>query len=160
VAPALGKLLADDELRGPAAQALLAIGDGAAEEFRAALPKAAGRARVTVIHALGTLRDTQSAEALRKLLADADRDTRLTAAWAVSTIGDGASADALFKLADAAEGYERAKLNQACLLLAERLAAAGKRADAERIYKKLHDSRTDSSELHVRDAAARALGAK
>ena len=159
VVPALGKLLADEALLEPAAQALLAIRAGAAEEFRKALPRATGKARLTVVHALGTLRDATAAAGLRKLLADADRDTRLTAAWAVANAGDAASADALVKLADRAEGYERSKATQACFLLAERLAATDKKAAAD-IYTKLHATRTDPDERHVREAAARGLRAK
>ena len=40
VAEALGKLLDDEDLCEPAAQALVAIGDGAAEQLRRALPAA------------------------------------------------------------------------------------------------------------------------
>ena len=159
VAPALGKLLADDALREPAAQALLAIRARAADEFRRALPKATGPARLTVVHALGTLRDPTAAAEVRKLLTDADRDTRLTAAWAVANAGDAAAADALLKLAEKAEGYERAKATQACFLLAERLAATD-RAAAAGIYTKLHQTRIDPDEAHIRAAAARGLGKK
>ena len=158
VVPALGRLLTDEALLEPAAQALLAVRDGAADQFRSALPKATGKARVTIIHALGTLRDGAAAGELRKLLADADRDTRLTAAWAVANAGDADAADALLKLADKAEGYERSKATQACLWLAERLTAAGKKADAARIYTRLHETRNDPDEAHVREAAARGLG--
>lgn len=159
VTPALGKLLADDALREPAAQALLAIRTGAADEFRRALPKATGKARLTVVHALGTLRDPTAAAEVRKLLNDADRDTRLTAAWAVANAGDAGSADGLLKLADRAEGYERSKATQACFLLAERLAATDQAAAAG-IYTKLHQTRIDPDEAHVRAAAARGLGMK
>ena len=158
VTPVLGKLLADDALREPAAQALLAIRDGAADQFRGALPIATGKARVTIIHGLGTLRDATAAGELRKLLPDADRDTRLTAAWAVANVGDAAATAALLQLADRAEGYERAKATQACLLLAERLTAAGKKAEPGRIYSHLRKTRTDPDDGYVRDAAARGLG--
>src|SRR4029078_4836737 len=45
-APALGRLLADEQLYQDAAMALLAIRSGAAEQFRAALRDAAGPHRV------------------------------------------------------------------------------------------------------------------
>ena len=51
--PALGMLLLDDELVEPATMALLAIRQGAAEQFRAALPNAQGKCRINVIQALG-----------------------------------------------------------------------------------------------------------
>jgi HEAT repeats len=156
VAAALGKLLVDEELCEPAAQALLAIKTGAVEQFRAALPKTAGKARLTTIHALGTLRDLQSAGVLKKLVTDRDQDVRLTAAWALANAGDATSVDLLIK-ASGAEGFERIKATSACLLLAERLLAAGKKAEAERLYKHLRDSRTDPGEQHIRDAAIRGL---
>lgn len=156
VAAALGKLLTDEELCEPAAQALLAIKAGAADQFRTALPKSTGKASLTTIHALGTLRDLESAGSLKKLATDADQEVRLTALWALANAGDAGAVDILIK-ASGAEGYERIKATSACLLLAERLLAAGKKAEAARLYKHLHDTRTDEGERHVRDAAARGL---
>jgi hypothetical protein len=43
--------------------------------------------------------------------------------------------------------------------LAEGLAAAGKKAPAKAIYERLEKTRTDASERHVREAAARGLAA-
>jgi HEAT repeat protein len=159
VAPALGKFLADEKLCEAAAAALLGIEAGAAAQFRAALGAAKGRPATIIVHALGALKDTGSAAAIRKLVAADDRDTRLTAARALADIGDADSAELLLKAADAAEGYERSKLTQACLLLAERLAATGQKKVASSIYTRLHETRTDPSEQHVRDAAARGLAA-
>jgi hypothetical protein len=159
VAPAVGKLLTDEALGEDAAQALLAIKAGAAGQLRAALPKAKGRQAVVIAQALGSLRDAESAGALRKLLAVEDRDARLTAAWALANIGDAGAAEQLLKAADAAQGYERAKLTQACLLLAETLLAVGKKKEAVTVYGHLGETRTDPAEKHVRDAAARGLAA-
>jgi hypothetical protein len=158
VAAAVGRLLTDEALAPAAAQALLAIKDGALRRFRAALPGAAGRARLAVIQGLGVLRDSVSAPELRALAADADADTRITAVWALAAIGEAESAAVVLKAADA-EGYERIKATQACLLLAENLLAAGRKADAARIYARLNETRTDPSERYVRDAAARGLAA-
>jgi hypothetical protein len=159
VTPAVGKLLTDEALGEDAARALLAIKAGAAGQFRAALPKAKGRQVVVIAQALGTLRDAESAGGLRKLLAADDRDARLTAAWALAAVGDAGSAEQLLKAADAAQGYERAKLTQACLLLAENLLAAGKKKEAATVYGHLGETRKDPAEKHVRDAAARGLAA-
>jgi HEAT repeat protein len=155
----LGKLLGDDELAEPAAQALLAIKAGAAEQFRRALPKSSGKPRLAIVHALGTLRDAESAAELRKLIADKDRDVRVTAWWALANAGDAASVDAFIK-ATPAEGYERVKAASACLLLAERLSAAGKKKDAAKLYEHLRDKFTADNEAHVREAAKRGLAAK
>jgi hypothetical protein len=154
---ALGRQLLDDELCVDAAQALLTIHDGVAAQFRGALPKSKGRNRITIIQALGVLQDTDSAGALKKVLADEDRGARRTAAWALANLADASSADALIKSADSAEGWERTEATKACLLLAERLAATGRKPQAARIYAHLRDTRNDRTEGHVREAAERAL---
>jgi hypothetical protein len=156
-AAALGRLLGDADLCEPAAQALLAIRTGAAEQFRAALAKVTGKGRLTVAQALGVLRDGKSAPALGKLVGDADRDTRLAALWALANIGDAGSVGVVLKAADVKAGYERTKATQACLLLAERLRAAGHKREAARVYAYLKETRTEPGEKYVREAAERGL---
>jgi len=158
VAGPLGKLLQDEALQEYAAQALLAIKDGAAEQFRVALPGAAGRQRLAIVQAVGVLRDARSAEELKKLAGEKDRDLRLAALWALAQIGDAGSAGLLLKAADEAAGYERTKATQACLLLAENLLASGQKKGATQIYSHLRDTRTEPAERHVREAAVRGLG--
>ncbi len=153
---ALGKALSDEELCEPAAQALVAIGDGAAEPLRAALANAQGKCRLTILQSLGVLRDAASVNAFKEALADEDLDFRLAAAWALANIADPGSADLLLQAAEA-DGWERIQATDACLSLAENLAAAGKRAEAAKIYTQLQNTRTDPSERHVREAAERAL---
>lgn len=157
-APALGKLLCDEDLREPAAMALTAIRQGAAEQFRAALPEAKGKCRLTVVMNLGVLRDADSVEALRQAATDEDREIRIAAVWALANIGDAGAADLLLKAADA-QGWERIQNTKACLLLAERLRAAGRKQEANRIYADLKRTRSDPSERYIRDAADRALAA-
>lgn len=155
----IGKLLLDAELAEAAAQALLAIKVDAAGQFRAALPKVAGKQRVLIVHGLGILRDKSSVEALRKLIDEDDRDIRLTAAWALANLPDAAAADRLLKLADAAKGYERASATDSCLLLADNLLASNDKAGARQIYSRLHESRSDETERFVKEAAAKGLAA-
>lgn len=154
----IGRLLTDEELCEPAAQALVAIGDGAAEQLRKALPKVKGKCRLTIIQNLGMVRDGKSISALKKALRDKNCEVRLAAAWALANIGDAGSADALLKAANA-EGWERIKATKACLLLAEKLSAAGRKNEAVKIYKHLQDTRTNPAESYVRDAAKSALAA-
>jgi HEAT repeat protein len=156
VAAILGGQLLDPTYGEDAALALVAVRTGAAEQFRAALGKATGKQRVTIVQALGRLRDAAAAEVLRPLMTDENRDVRLAAGWALAQIGDAASAESLLKAADAT-GYERVQATNSCLQLAENLVAAGKKADATRIYTRLFDTRTDASDSHVRDAASRGL---
>ena len=68
VVPKIGKLLADEALADPAAQALLAINTDAAEQFRTLLGGAKVRQVVIAAHALGSLRDKAAIPALRKLM--------------------------------------------------------------------------------------------
>jgi len=160
VTGALGKFLLDDELCEYASQALAAIGDGAAEQLRDALPKAKGKCRLTVIQNLGAVRDKKSVDALRQALGDKDRDIRLAAAWGLANIGDPGSVDMLNRALDAENPYERIKAAQACLLLAENLLAAGKKKDAMKIYAHLRDTRTDPAERYLRQVAESALAAQ
>jgi len=184
VAGAMGKFLLDEELCEYAAQALVAIGGGAAEQLRDALPKSTGKCRLTVIQNLGVVRDRKSVDALKQALGDEDRDIRLAAAWGLANIGDAGSVDVLLKAADVENPYERIKAAQACLLLAENLVAAGRlvpspaegtareewdainlEADPSPalgagIYAHLRDTRTDPAEQYLREVAESALAAK
>lgn len=158
VTPILGKLLNDERLYPDAVMALLAIRDGAAEQFRAALPDVTGPQRVAVIQALGTLRDAGSAEPLRRAAErDPDPVARLEAAWALANIGDPGSVEIIVRLADESKGFDRTRATKACLLLAERCASAGREQDARRIYTHLRDTRTDPSEAYLREVAGKAL---
>lgn len=159
VVDALGRQLTNDDLCEDATQALLSIREGVVSQFRGALAKARGRSRVTILQALGILRDAASVDALKAALAEADRDVRRTATWALANIGDAGSATALLDAADRAEGWERSQATGHCLLLAERLVASGKKTEAARVYRHLRDTRADRAERHVRASAEAALGA-
>ena len=74
-------------------------------------------------------------------------------------IGDTGSVDLLLKAADAEGTYERVKATKACLLLAERLLAAGKRDLAVKICEHLRKTRSGSDESYVCDAANKGLAA-
>jgi len=155
---ALGKLLTDEELVEPASMALAAIGQDAAEQFRAALAKAQGKCRLNVIQGLGAVGDTRSVDALKKALGDPDREVRLAAGWGLARMADAGSVDLLIKAADVEPGWERIQATKHCLVLAENLLAAGKK---RKIYTHLRDTRTDPAETYLRLAAAKALaGAK
>ncbi|OHB68484.1 MAG: hypothetical protein A2V70_09160 [Planctomycetes bacterium RBG_13_63_9] len=158
VAP-LRKLLLDEELVEPATMALVAIREGAAEPLRAALPNAQGKCRLNVIQALGAIGDTQSADALRQALGDDDREVRLAAAWSLARMGDPRSVDGLLKAADCQPGWERIQAAKHCLVLAEKLAAAGRNDLAEKIYNHLRNTRTEATEHYLRNAAEQGLAA-
>jgi hypothetical protein len=155
VCPALGKLLLDEELVDPAAMALVAIKEGAAAVLRAALPQAEGRCRLAILHSLAALGDAESAGAFQAALADPDREVRIAAGAGLAKLGDAAAADALMKAADGGPGWERIQQTKHCLVLAEKLLAAGKKTEAKKIYLHLRDTRQDES--HVKQAATRGL---
>ena len=157
VVATLGKALLDRELCGPAARALVSIRDGAAEQLLSALPHAQERQRLSVIDSLSVLRAEEAADAFRQALRDPDPDTRIAAAWGIARIGDDSAAEALLKCAEAHRGWERINETDACLALAENLAAAGKRSKAAAIYTHLQRTRTELSERHVYEAAERGM---
>ncbi|MGB2820765.1 MAG: HEAT repeat domain-containing protein [Phycisphaerae bacterium] len=158
VAGALGRMLMDEKVCEEAALALLAIRKGAVEQFRSALPAAKGKCRLTVIQDLGVLGDASSAADLRRAASDSDRAVRIAARWALANIADAGSVDTLIK-GSGSKDWERIQAAKACLVLAEKLAAAGKKDEARRVYTHLRDTRTDESESYVRQAAAKALAA-
>ena len=157
--PALGKLLTDRQLVDPAAMALVAIKDGAAEVLRAALPSTKGRCRLVILHSLAALADPQAADAFQQALKDPNREVRLAAGSGLARIAEASAAEQLLKAADVKPGWERIQQTKHCLVLAEKLAAAGKKSQASRIYQALQSSRTDPAEKYVRDAAASGLAA-
>ena len=153
VVEALGKLLVDEELCEPAAQALAIIGEGAAEQLQGALSRVSGKCRLTILQNLGVVRGVKSVGALKKAVSDEDEAVRIAAVWALANIGDADSSNMLLRVSDQADGWERTQATKACLLLAEKLLAGGRKSEAARIYKHLRDTRTDPSERYVSDAA-------
>jgi len=160
VVETLGRALEEPGLCEPAARALAALGDGAAEVLLAALPRVRGRGRLSVIKKLAVLRARRAAVVFRKALIDPDPEVRIAGAWGIARIGDASAAETLLAAADAPhEQWERMHVTDACLALAETLAERGDRRTARTIYARLRRTRTDPSERHVREAAERGLAA-
>lgn len=155
--PALGNLLLDEDLVEPATMALVAIREGAAVQLRVALPLARGKCRLNIVQGLGSVEDRQSTAALEELLNDEGPEVRMAAGWALARIGDPDSVSALIKAADADPGWERIQATKHCLMMAEKLSAAGQTDPSTEIYTYLRDTRTDPSEGYVREAAEKAL---
>jgi hypothetical protein len=156
-AGALGSLLGDPDLFEYAAQALLAIRTGAAAQFRKAFPSLEGPPRLTTIQALGVLADRDSSPGLKKAATDPDREIRLAAVWALARIGDPGASETVLKASDAEPGYERIKAASAALLFAENLLAAGRKADAQAVYRHLKETRGDPEEAYLRQIAQEGL---
>jgi predicted nucleic acid-binding Zn ribbon protein len=155
--PALGKLLADQQLSDWASMALVAIRKGATEQFLKAWPGSKGRCRLDVIHGLAALAEPVAAAAFREALGDADREVRIAGGAGLAKLGDPTAVDLLLAAADKSSGWERIQQTKHCMVLAEKLAGAGKKAEASRIYQHLRKTRTDPTEKYIRDAAEKAL---
>ncbi|MCY2951267.1 MAG: HEAT repeat domain-containing protein [Planctomycetota bacterium] len=156
---AVGKLMLDDEIGDDAVRTIVAIRDGAAEQLRAALGNAKGRRRLAIVQALGVIGDAGSVAALKAAAGDGDAEVRQAAVWGLANMGEASAVDLLIKASDAV-GWERIKATKACLVAAEKLTAAGKKAEAGRIYKHLAETRTDKSERYVKEAAEKAMAPK
>jgi len=155
---ALAKLLRDEALCEPATQALAAIGGAdVAAALRAALPNVQGKPRVTIINALGRLRDSAAAEEIRKSLAEVDPNLRLAAWYTLGNIGDAASAVALLAAADGEPSFQRAQATDASLRLARRLGELGRAVEAENILRQLLAKRKAPEEVHDRLAVLEGL---
>jgi len=156
VAPALGEALLDGDLADPAARALVGSRLGV-EVLRAALGRATGKARLSVLQALGELADADSAEAFAKALGDEDREVRITAAWALARLGDPSRATVLLEAAAKAADWEKTQVTKACFVLAETLASSGKKEEAKSVYARILDSRKEAEAENVRATAQRGL---
>lgn len=151
---ALASFLGDKRLCEPATQALVSIGgDKSAAALRKALGSAAGRSRVTLLNAVGRLKDAGSVPLARKLAGDADRDVRLAALYALGNIGDAESSATLLAAARGKDSYERTQALDACFLLAR----SGDVKIAAEICRAVSTSRKDPSDVRDRCAALAVL---
>jgi HEAT repeat protein len=153
--PTLAALLPDKDLSHMARYALERIpAPEAAAAMRDALPKVSGPLKAGVLGSLGVRRDAAAVEAAAASLADADKAVACAAACALGNIGTPEAAKALTGFAkNAPEGVKLA-VADGCLACAERLLAAGKKADAIAIYKSLSG---EGQPKHVVLAAKRGL---
>ena len=153
--PALAGLLTDAKLSHMARYALERMPcPEAVSAMRDALAKAEGRTKLGVINSLGVRRDAKSVKAMVALLKNSDKDTVAAAAAALGSIGSSEAGKALGAFQTAAPKTLRLAAADAYLTCAERLLAAGKKAEAGAIYKSL--AKPDQPK-HVRVAAMRGL---
>ncbi|MBP1679587.1 MAG: hypothetical protein H6Q29_1498, partial [Bacteroidetes bacterium] len=85
IAPA-SRFLNDPHLCEPAAQAMVAIREGADAAFLSALPRAEKECRITIIQSLGVLRSSRAVDALRDESASEDSGIRRAALEALENI--------------------------------------------------------------------------
>lgn len=152
---ALATLLTDAELCEPAAMAMAAIGQ-AGPLFLAAWPKATGPCRLTILHHLAVMQVPEAKPVFLAALTDGDREIRLAAGYGLMKLADADVVEPLLKSAEA-EGWERIEATKHCLVAAEKLAAAGQKQQARRIYEHLKATRTDPKDAYLRQAAEAGL---
>jgi len=153
--PTLAALLNAPEFAMPARSALEVIPDRhAAQALRESLRTLQGADKIGVINSLGARRDAPSVRALSVLPNDADPAIAGAAAAALGDIGSPRAAKALRGFQPKATESLRQRVTDACLLCAEHLLAAGKKADAEMLYRSFS---TTVQPKHVQLAVARGL---
>jgi HEAT repeat protein len=153
--PALARLLPDKELSHMARYALERIQDPAAgAALRDALPKVAGALKAGVAGSLGARRDAAAVPSLIGLLADGDAATVAAAATAIGEIATPEAASALTAAVKKVPAAARPAVIDGALRAAERLAAAGKKAEARAVYQACAG---DDMPEHVRLAARSGL---
>ncbi len=154
--PGLVPLLLDDELSVFARQALERIpGAEADRALRDAIGTSRGRTRIGIINSVAVRRDPRSVAVLVKAASE-EPEAIAAAAKALGEIGTAESAKALETFRGKGTPVQRLAVADAFLICAERLVAAGERAQAMKIIEPLTDS---SQPAHVRLAAQRALSA-
>lgn len=152
--PALAALLTDKELSHTARLALERIpGPEAGKALRDALGTTSGAQKAGVIGSLGARRDTESIAALAALVADSDSAIASAAATALGDMGTPESAQALAAAKPASDAV-KATVNDGRLICAERLLAAGQKAEAKAVYTSLLSGNPSKN---VRLAATRGL---
>ncbi len=149
--PALTGLLAAPATSHAARNALQAMQCLDADKaLRESLPNLSGLQKAGVITSLGMRRDAASVKALARLLKDPDARVAAATAGALGEIGTAKAAAALAAFEAKAPATVRAVLDDACLVCAERLLAAGSAREARRLYQMLAKP---SQPKHIRKAA-------
>ena len=152
--PALATLLADKDLSHMARFALERIpGPEAGQALRDALPKVAPELQAGILSTLGARGDAADVGLFASLLGDKHSSVAQAAAVGLGHIGSAAAADAL-AAAKPSDPATKATATDASFACAERLLAAGKKADALAVYKRFAGS---DQPKHVRLAATRGM---
>jgi HEAT repeat protein len=131
-------LLTNEDLYEQAAQTLVSIDTAeAAAALRMALPNLKGKARITVICALGRMRDRAAVSLLLKEAASADAAIRHAALFALAETGDPSAEAALRKAVAASDAGECEAAIHRLLRFALRLAENGAKQEAIAVYRSL-----------------------
>jgi HEAT repeat protein len=149
VGPALAALLKDPDMGEMARWTLARIpGQAALDALAAALPGARGEMKIGIINALGARQDKASLPALAAAAKSDDAAARAAAYAALARFGDSRCEEILRAATGGGAGAgvtwrETATAWDAYVKLGERMLAAGKRPDAERIYRHVYTKAPD-----------------
>jgi HEAT repeat protein len=149
--PTASRFLGEEILCEPAAQAMVAIREGAEPAFLAALPAVQKSCRVTILKSLGDLRARGAVEAIMKEAASDDPGVRLAAAYALANIGDSRGESIVTTGVARSPIRDRDECLSYHLLYARRRIEAGDSAPAITLGNELLYDRGPSD--HVRSAA-------
>lgn len=151
----LQSYLTDEQLADPASRALVKINTPAAKAaLHTALPTAPGKAKLSVIEALGLSRFKAAVPALHQLVNSNDPEVVKVTLSALAQIGDPASADLLGAAAKRSNyQYDQNGATSALLIYAESLLKDGNPGVAANAVRPLHEDAKAPEQLHTRTAA-------
>jgi len=151
----LAKMLTDEKLSDMARYALERIPGAAVDAaLREAMAKTGAKVKVGIINSLGERRDAKAAAALSKLVGYLDEMVACAAVAALGKIGGAEATEALANAKGAASGRLRMVALDAYLKCADKLAAEGKKKEANVIYKELYEPDMPAA---IRTAALRGM---
>ena len=150
--PSLAKMLTDDKLADVARYALERNADpGAAKALREAVTTTKDKTRLGVINSLGNRGDADAVPVLKPLVTSSDATVSEAAIMALGKIGTPAAVSTLRALPP-----DNTQAGRAMIRAAERLAASGKKGDAQKLYEGLAG---ESRPNVIRAGAVRGLAA-
>ncbi|MED5586173.1 MAG: hypothetical protein VYB61_07445 [Verrucomicrobiota bacterium] len=155
VVPAIGAFLTVGGIADDAAQALIAIKKGSADQFRKALPKVKKDILLyqNVLHGLAELADKASKAHFLEALGHKDGEVQLLGLWGLTQLADSTTLNAFLEADGRQKGFARVKAGSFCLQLAEKLP----KEKAAGIYRHLKKTRTAPQEKYLQEIVAAAL---
>ncbi|WP_285057714.1 DUF1080 domain-containing protein [Pedobacter ginsengisoli] len=155
---ALEGYLTDEQLADESSRALAKIGTPAAvSALLTGLGKSSGKAKVSVVEALGHTSSKAAADAIAPLAAGSDKDLAKAGLYALANIADASSADVLVKAAEQA-GYKYDQTNAvAALLVYEEKRVASDKAGVEKIARAILEKATGDDQVDQRIAALKLI---
>lgn len=139
--PALASLLPNPELSSWSRIALEAIPDIAAvEALNEATKQVRGRQLVGVVNSIAVRASKSSINDLLRLMASDDEQVVAAAAIALGKIGEPLGINGLQIAIQDSRPAVRDAAGEGCIYAAEKLAAAGKQADAAKLYQRVRES--------------------